>query len=69
MVGGIMIVRTPEKPTKEEALEALRVMDGIFMMDALHHAGGRKPDPNIVKLFNWMEHEFNIERDERGNRS
>ena len=59
-----MLVRVPERPTKEEALEALKVIDGIFMLDALH--GERKPDPNVVKLFQWMEHELGIERDEYG---
>ena len=48
------------KPTKEEVERALKTTDGIFLIAGIH--GFTTPDPDVIKLFNWIKAEFKIER-------
>ena len=48
--------------TRDETLRALKTMDGIFLFSAIH--GWNTPDPDVIKLFDWLRATYNIKKSE-----
>jgi hypothetical protein len=63
-----MVPKIPERPTREEALRAFEAIDRIFLTDAMRYGPqGCAPNPDIIKLFEWVKFQLSIEKDENGN--
>jgi len=53
----------PIKPTKEQALKAIKRIYGYSLAEA-HRYGPQKPDEAFIAILDYLKKEFNIKEEE-----